>query len=151
MFAKVIDGVVVQSPWTWDDMRKENPEVLFPNAYIESVLEAYGGVKVVTTTKPEDNHLQSAKQETPQFIDGVLTQVWTVITATESEVAQRTQEKSDEVRSTRNDLLVKSDYTQVTDFDANVDKAAWAVYRQALRDVTTQSGFPWSIDWPVAP
>jgi len=36
-------------------------------------------------------------------------------------------------------------------YDAPVDKAAWATYRQSLRDVTAQSGFPYSITWPTNP
>jgi len=52
-------------------------------------------------------------------------------------------------RSKRNQLLNNSDWTQVA--DAPVDKAVWATYRQALRDVTAQSGFPWTITWPDAP
>ena len=35
--------------------------------------------------------------------------------------------------------------------DATADKAAWATYRQALRDITAQAGFPWTITWPDAP
>ena len=53
------------------------------------------------------------------------------------------------VRQERNERLTSSDWTQVA--DAPVDAAAWAVYRQALRDVTSQAGFPWTIDWPVTP
>ena len=30
-------------------------------------------------------------------------------------------------------------------------QAAWATYRQALRDVTAQDGFPWTITWPAQP
>jgi len=46
-------------------------------------------------------------------------------------------------------LLSDSDWTQVA--DAPVDQAAWAVYRQALRDITDQEGFPYSVNWPTAP
>jgi hypothetical protein len=53
------------------------------------------------------------------------------------------------VRVERNAKLAASDWTQVA--DAPVDKAVWAAYRQALRDVTTQAGFPVTIDWPEAP
>jgi hypothetical protein len=53
------------------------------------------------------------------------------------------------IREQRGAKLAASDWTQVD--DAPVDKAAWATYRQALRDITSQSGFPWTIDWPVAP
>lgn len=56
---------------------------------------------------------------------------------------------ADDVRKQRNDLLAACDWTQVA--DAPVDKEAWAAYRQALRDITAQEGFPLSIDWPVAP
>lgn len=35
--------------------------------------------------------------------------------------------------------------------DAPVDQAAWAVYRQALRDVPQQEGFPENIVWPESP
>ena len=53
------------------------------------------------------------------------------------------------VRQQRNEKLSASDWTQVA--DAPVDQAAWAAYRQALRDITAQAGFPWTIDWPAQP
>jgi len=52
----------------------------------------------------------------------------------------------------RNHLLVDSDWTQLPDSPLTTEqKAAWATYRQELRDVTAQEGFPGSIQWPVAP
>ena len=54
-----------------------------------------------------------------------------------------------QARFQRNTLLAASDWTQVA--DAPVDQAAWATYRQALRDITSQEGFPEAITWPVAP
>lgn len=53
------------------------------------------------------------------------------------------------VREERNEKLKKTDWTQVA--DAPVDKAVWATYRQALRDVSTQTGFPWDVQWPIEP
>lgn len=58
-------------------------------------------------------------------------------------------EQAEKTRSQRTDKLKDSDWTQVA--DAPVDQAAWATYRQALRDITSQAGFPWTINWPVAP
>jgi len=55
----------------------------------------------------------------------------------------------EEVRVKRDRLLAASDWTQVA--DAPVDHAAWAVYRQALRDVPQQAGFPANVVWPVKP
>lgn len=53
------------------------------------------------------------------------------------------------VRNKRNALLAASDWTQVA--DSPVNQAAWAAYRQALRDITSQTGFPQTVDWPTAP
>jgi FKBP-type peptidyl-prolyl cis-trans isomerase (trigger factor) len=53
------------------------------------------------------------------------------------------------IRNERNNKLKECDWTQVA--DALVDKELWATYRQALRDVTSQEGFPWTIDWPTIP
>lgn len=52
-------------------------------------------------------------------------------------------------RTQRNELLTACDWTQVE--DAPVDKTAWSQYRQALRDVPEQEGFPLSVEWPVEP
>jgi hypothetical protein len=60
-----------------------------------------------------------------------------------------TEDLINTIRRTRNGLLSQSDWTQV--LDAPVDRAAWASYRQALRDLPQQAGFPHIIDWPVAP
>jgi hypothetical protein len=73
-------------------------------------------------------------------------------TAAEQEAAYKAAkdaEQAKSVRTSRGEKLKDCDWTQVA--DAPVDKEAWATYRQALRDVTGQEGFPWIIDWPVAP
>lgn len=54
-----------------------------------------------------------------------------------------------EMRQKRDGLLAASDWTQMP--DAPVDQAAWAKYRQALRDVPQQPGFPGSVVWPAEP
>lgn len=56
---------------------------------------------------------------------------------------------ADDIRALRNRLLAASDWTQVP--DAPVDQAAWATYRQALRDITAQPTFPAAVTWPDKP
>lgn len=63
--------------------------------------------------------------------------------------AMKDAEQAKSVRNTRNDKLKECDWTQLA--DSTVDKAVWATYRQALRDVPTQSGFPWTVQWPDQP
>lgn len=64
-------------------------------------------------------------------------------------IAAKDAEQAKAMRQQRTDKLKDSDWTQVA--DAPVDQVAWATYRQALRDITSQAGFPWTINWPVAP
>jgi hypothetical protein len=59
------------------------------------------------------------------------------------------EEKAEQIRSERNSKLKDSDWTQLA--DSTADKAAWATYRQALRDITGQQGFPWTVNWPETP
>lgn len=56
----------------------------------------------------------------------------------------------DQVRAERGARLAACDWTQL--FDVPVEtREAWAKYRQALRDVPAQSGFPAKVKWPKAP
>ncbi len=76
----------------------------------------------------------------------------TVTTAAQHEAAYKAgkdAEQAKSVRQQRGEKLKDSDWTQV--IDAPVDQAAWAAYRQALRDITGQAGFPWDMQWPVQP
>lgn len=88
----------------------------------------------------------------PVFTDQPATDTQAAQTAAEQEAAYKAvkdAEQATAMRQKRTDKLKDSDWTQVA--DAPVNQAAWATYRQALRDVTQQSGFPWTIDWPAQP
>ena len=63
--------------------------------------------------------------------------------------AMKDAEQAKSVRTQRGEKLKDCDWTQVA--DAPVDQTAWAAYRQALRDITGQEGFPWTITWPEQP
>lgn len=52
----------------------------------------------------------------------------------------------------RDAALAQSDRTQLPDFPITTEKRAeWVNYRQELRNLPTQEGFPTSITWPVPP
>lgn len=53
------------------------------------------------------------------------------------------------IRVERNRKLFTSDWTQLP--DSQVNKSVWATYRQALRDVPQQKGFPETFTWPLMP
>lgn len=59
------------------------------------------------------------------------------------------EQKWEQIKWWRNAQLAASDWTQLP--DAPVDKAAWATYRQALRDLPAQGGLADAAEFPVAP
>lgn len=57
-----------------------------------------------------------------------------------------------QVRAQRNSLLTLCDWTQLPDAPlTDGEKQEWAEYRQALRDVPEQTGFPENVIWPSTP
>lgn len=88
----------------------------------------------------------------PIFTDRPATETEPAQTAAEQETAYKAQkdaEQAKSVRTQRDTKLAECDWTQLA--DSTADKAAWATYRQALRDITKQAGFPWTVEWPVQP
>ena len=58
----------------------------------------------------------------------------------------------EDARAERNALITASDWTQVADAPLTQnERARWREYRQRLRDVPQQPGFPASVDWPAEP
>ena len=62
------------------------------------------------------------------------------------------QELEQKYRAERDDLLLKSDWTQTNDTTLSAEKKSqWADYRQQLREVPDQPGFPYEFTWPTKP
>jgi hypothetical protein len=79
----------------------------------------------------------------------------TVTTAAQNEAAYKAgkdAEQAKAVRATRDDKLKETDWKVIKAAETSTSLASeWATYRQALRDVTAQSGFPWEVTWPTQP
>lgn len=60
--------------------------------------------------------------------------------------------KARQVRESRAFALSQCDWTQMPDAPLSAEqKQAWLEYRQVLRDLPLQDGFPWDVQWPVKP
>jgi hypothetical protein len=66
-------------------------------------------------------------------------------------VPKSTEALAANVRHERNVLLLSCDWRMLPDVPEKHKAAAWAEYRQALRDVPQQKGFPENINWPTEP
>ena len=143
MFVKITNGQVEKAPYTIGDLRKDNPHKSFPKDIPTSVLEEHGVFAIKETVSPVVDRKTHTYSWEAQSVNGVWTQVWST-----QELAEEVA--SSNVRNERNRLLTKSDWTQGKDISDSVS-TAWATYRQTLRDIPTQDGFPYSVIWPEVP
>lgn len=145
MFVKITNGQVEKAPYTIGDLRKAHPNKSFPRDIPADVLEAHGVFVIKESALPsvdKKTHTYSWKVES---VNGVWTQVWSTTQLPEETAA-------DNVRQHRDNLLAKTDWTQLIDSPfSNDTNGVWQAYRQALRDVPAQEGFPWDVTWPEAP
>ena len=152
MFAKIENNQVSEYPLTEGAIKLRFSNTSFPTNFVAALPDGY--MRVQPSSRPSVDEMKVVAEGTPALIDGVWTQTWVQsdkYTAEELAAynAKKDVDKRQEERNVRTSLLAKSDWTQLADSPA--DKAAWATYRQALRDVTAQAGFPWTITWPDAP
>jgi hypothetical protein len=85
----------------------------------------------------------------PVFIDQVVDGVTTTAAQNEANYkAEKDAEQAKSVRASRDTKLSETDWRFRSDMTPS---QAWKDYCQALRDVPTQTGFPWTITWPTQP
>lgn len=144
-YALVSNSQIIEYPVYEGDIRAQFPNTSFPIPFDPPA----GYVRVEDTVPPNANWDQSVVEDLPQFKQGKLVRVWNVIDASASEIAERTGSQASAIRIERNSRLAATDWTQLP--DSPVDASAWTVYRQALRDITAQDGFPWTVTWPTEP
>lgn len=149
MLVKVVNGRVEKYPYSISDLRLDNPGTSFPKVTPDATLAAYGVYSVSDTPRPNADYTKNVVEDEPRQVDGKWTQVWNVSDASPEEISARIAEKSKSVRSDRNYLLQQTDWMALQDADPM--SPAWASYRQALRDITKQAGFPFDVTWPDRP
>ena len=148
-YIKITNGI--QEPYSIGKLRRDNKNVSFPKIVPDTILAEYGIFEVTTADGPiidETTQVATVNTEATQ-VAGKWTYEWTVRSKTAEELATQEAALAARVRAERDSLLVASDWTQIA--DAPVDQAAWATYRQALRDITKQATFPNEVVWPVKP
>ena len=77
---------------------------------------------------------------------------WIVEAIPEKTEEEKYEEASTEVRNQRDRLISETDYLMMVDYPiSEAEREVVKVYRQALRDVPEQEGFPYTIVWPEKP
>lgn len=149
-YAFLNNGQVEQYPFGINGLRKKFPQVSFPRDISSINLTEFNVVPVEQTDFPSFNEQTHYVSEgTPVNENGTWKQTWVLNELSSEEIQVKLSGKQKEEREKRDKLLRQSDWTQLS--DTPIDTAAWAVYRQALRDLPSQDGFPYNITWPTKP
>jgi len=148
------------------EIRKLNPNVSLPKVWNSNVYETLGIDPVFETPKPDttgdykvvvrngveqdsNNNWVQAWVERDMFSD--TTEDGVTTTKAEHETAYQARldaDAADSVRAERETKLKESDWMALSDVTMT---AEWSTYRQALRDVPEQAGFPHTVTWPTEP
>lgn len=149
MYAKLNNGQLQKYPYTLGMLRKDNHNVSFPKVMTDEIFAQFGVVRVTPTPRPEYDHTKEFNV-TAEQVNGAWVEKWVATDVSAEEIAQRTENQANNVRAERNQKLSESDWTQGKDIADDVS-TTWATYRQALRDIPLQAGFPWDVSWPTQP
>jgi hypothetical protein len=115
----------------------------------EEILNSLGADVVFEGPQAQPTRYQIAFADGVEQIEGKWYTKYSVADMDAEAIAAKDAEQAKAVRQQRTEKLKDTDWTQLA--DSTADKTAWAAYRQALRDITAQAGFPWTIDWPAQP
>lgn len=155
---------------TESEFRRRHPNTSFPKVISRETMNNFGVDPVfegpaATTTPPYEYSVRDGVYEsngewyTRYVVGPVFSDVTDENGVTTTAAAQRTEyetnldnKQAESVRFERTKKLSASDWTQLADSPLDADgKNAWALYRETLRMVPEQSGFPWTVEWPPEP
>ena len=142
MYVKITNGQPSQFPYTIEQLLRDNLNTSFPKQISNEILADYNVYNVTQLDKPSYDYLvQTIVRGDPVLNNG------------EWEVGYTIQNKSQEeaeinVRLERDSFLQETDWTALSDVTMSSDMTT---YRQALRDVPAQEGFPFNVTWPTKP
>ena len=165
---QVIDGEVLMPPSAtllppWGDAKPDDKvfyrfdgESWKSEAKPTCAAECVGVVISHTTITPHDEEMRElirrfAQEEGYREKRGEDLS-WSAEKIPEKTEAEKREEAEKSVRAKRDSLISETDYLLASDYPISAeDLEAVKVYRQALRDVPQQEGFPFDVVWPDLP
>lgn len=133
-YVKVTNGIAV--PYSLEQFRKANPRTVYGVSIADRHLNPQGVYRVRHLPKPEQLGMK-AVEATGELQGSEWVVGWNLVALDETEA-----------RALRDKLLASTDWTANSDV---VMSEAMRAYRQALRDLPQQAGFPQNVTWPTKP
>lgn len=156
---------------TQGEIRRSMPNTSLPRVWTADICEFLGIDPVLAAPAPApsgeykvvsrngvvqdaNGNWVEAYVEQDMFADYVDEDGVTVTKASQEEAytARKDAEAATAARATRDGLIASCDWMAIKAFEGGTTVSTeWATYRQALRDVSAQAGFPNDITWPEKP
>jgi hypothetical protein len=144
MHLKLTNGTPAK--YTLGQLRRDNPQTSFPKLIPDDLLASYDVYPYTRPAVPEYDSLSH------RLTDGAFEQVegaWSLPYVVEEQPLEQAERN---IRSRRDGLLQETDWIVIKSYERGENiPAEWELYRQALRDITAQAGFPYSVEWPTKP
>ena len=128
------------------------PNTSFPSDGVSDAWLTEQKLMKVIESEQYDSATHKFEYVTPYIVNGIVkSYAITELSVEDKNIIQQARLDNQWVmmRDLRNQKLSECDWTQVADV-SNTTKTLWLQYRQALRDITTQTD-PYNIVWPVKP
>ena len=145
---KTKNGQVERFPYNIGQLFRDNPNTSFPRNVQNTDLSLYGVYEVEIEDAPtvDEKNYNTVRSEIPVEVSGKWVLQWSVEEKTEEEKKAYYDGFAQKVRSKRDALLQESDWVVARSYERGEPVPLdWAAYRQALRDVTLQNGFPYAV------
>ena len=150
MFVKTTDNEIVEYPYSIEKFRADNSTISFPAEISNDVLASYGvypvGYQSAPAYDPATQRMVASSE--PSLVDGNWVITKSIVNKTAEQITNDTATKGEQVRLSRNKRLSETDWCALSDVTMS---AEMTTYRQALRDLPDQEGFPYTVTWPTKP
>lgn len=148
MFAKISGNTVLE--WPIPSINARFPNISFSTKGYNNLPEGYVFVGVIPQPDPQPG--KKIVPGMPVKQDEVWVQSWDLVDLTDAELKDISDNQALNIRRQRDVLLQESDLSILKAYEQGIPAPAELVeYRQKLRDITLQPGFPQQVEWPIKP
>lgn len=145
MYLKLVNGQ--PHNYSLEQLKAENPQTSFPEAPSDTLLAEFSVYSFTVDDPPAYDSLTQivVAGDFVQGASGAWSLPWVVQNLPLEKASNNVRRRRDQILSDTDWVVIKA-----TEQGQPVPED-WTTYRQALRDVSSQAGFPYSVVWPVKP
>jgi hypothetical protein len=151
-YVKINSDGSIKYPYDLQELRNQFKHIILPAKIPSTILEENNifSVEILEAMSYDSTNYKCTRHEQPVYLNNQWVLGYDIIEYSDEEKNLKLFEFTQNIRERRNKLLAESDWTQLKDVQEPVS-SKWQIYRQGLRDLPSQDGFPFNITWPLKP